>query len=451
MTFRFRTALVVLVLTAVTMGGAFAVVWERFVESQRRQLDVALLEVARREASEAEAGDLRFTDAPGPSANAVGPLPKYGVIYTLTGRPVSTTPNWTAETAPPMPRLVPLDQGFDFEQDGQPLRGVLVAVPGSTMRVLLATPRDDLEDDARILARAMTIAFAVGCVWAGIVAFGVATRLTREHSLVGSVARRVANGDTSARVAFRSSDRDLRQLADDLNTMIERLVGLLAVQDRFIAHAAHELRTPLTALRIELEHALRTATDRSDYESAVKGALESARRLSDLAEDLLSLARAKSAPAQAVEVDLAEPLAEAIGEVAPLGRSRDVFIENDAAGGLVLGDRRGLARLFRNVLENAIRYSPPATRVRVSVARSDEGTEVNIRDEGPGIDESDVERIFEPFARGARRGDAQGTGLGLTIARELARSFGGDLRVSPGPGGRFSVHLRSPGAGVQAS
>src|SRR5690606_1253672 len=123
-----------------------------------------------------------------------------------------------------------------------------VPVATTGMRVLLATPRADLEDDARILARAMTIAFIVGCAWAGLVAFGVATRLTREHSLVGSVARRVASGDTSARVAFRSSNKDLRQLAGDLNAMIERLVGVSAMQDRFIAHAAHELRTPLTSL-----------------------------------------------------------------------------------------------------------------------------------------------------------------------------------------------------------
>ena len=81
MTFRVRTALVVLLLTAVTMGGAFAGVWQRFVSAQRHQLDNALLAVARREAAEAASGQSEFTDAPGPSANAVGPLPKFGVLY----------------------------------------------------------------------------------------------------------------------------------------------------------------------------------------------------------------------------------------------------------------------------------------------------------------------------------------------------------------------------------
>ena len=125
----------------------------------------------------------------------------------------------------------------------------------------------------------MAIAFGVGCIWAALVAFAVASRLTRDHSLVGNVARRVASGDTSARVAFESPNHELRQLADDLNAMIERLVGLNTIQERFIAHAAHELRTPLTSLKIEIEHALRSGGDRSDYESALRGALESTRRL----------------------------------------------------------------------------------------------------------------------------------------------------------------------------
>jgi signal transduction histidine kinase len=80
--------------------------------------------------------------------------------------------------------------------------------------------------------------------------------------------------------------------------------------------------------------------------------------------------------------------------------------------------------------------------VRVSVEAESEGVAVTVTDQGPGIEDDDVERIFEPFARGGRNRDPEGTGLGLTIARELARSYGGDVRVSPGKGGRFVVHLR---------
>lgn len=437
MTFRVRTALVVLALTAVTMGGAFAIVWERFVASQRRQLDEALLLVARREAAEAAAGQLEFTDAPGPSANAVGPLPKYGVLYGIHGRPLSMTSNFA--TTPAMPRLVPFERGFDLDHDSVPLRGVVVGVSGTGMRVLLATPRADLEDDAAILARAMAVAVGVGCAWAAIVAFGVATRLTREHRIVGDVARRVASGDTSARVAFRTSDSDLQRLADDLNAMIERLVGLVAVQDRFVSHAAHELRTPLTSLRIELEHALRTASERAEFEAALRGGLESAKRLTDLAEDLLQLARVETSRIHA-NTALEDSLADAVADVAPLGRQRDVFIYVRPIQASIRAERRGLSRLFRNVLENAVRFSPPTRRVEVDCAAEDGRVVVTITDDGPGIGAEDEERIFEPFTRGTRD-DGEGTGLGLSIARGLARSFGGDVTARAGSSGLFIISL----------
>lgn len=441
MTFRVRITLVVLALTALTMSGAFAAVWQRFVASQRKQLDDALLVIARSEADDAAAGRLEFTDAPGPSANAVGPLPKFGVLYMADGRPVTTTPNLTVETAPSLPRPVQLDSGFDFDHRDLRLRGVIVAVPGPTsFRVLLASPRDDLEEDARLLGQAMLIAFLVGCVWAAVIGFGVASRLTHEHRVVASVARTVASGDTSARVQFRSSDADLRQLATDLNAMIERLVGLLAVQDRFISHAAHELRTPLTSLRIELEHALRTASTSADYDAALRGALDSSMRLTDLAEDLLQLARTRSAAAPDEVVVLEDALADAIADVAPVGHSRGVAIVAERVSAIVRGDRRGVARIFRNVLENAVRFAPRDTSVKVEIRAEAERIVIVVIDEGPGIKPEHQEKIFEPFVRGARS-DYEGTGLGLSIARGLARACGGDLAVERAAGGRFAIEL----------
>lgn len=448
MTFRVRTALVVLVLTAFTMGGAFGIVWQRFVASQRTQLDRALIQVAVAEAREATAGSLDFTDAPGPSANAVGPLPKYGVIYAAGGRPLSTTGNLTKDSAPTMPRLVPFETGFDFDFEGKPMRGVVVGVEGTAMRLLLATTRDDLEDDAAILARAMTIAFFVGCLWAAIVAFGVATRLTQEHSLVGAVARRVASGDTSARVAFRSKNSDLRQLANDLNAMIERLVGLHTMQERFVAHAAHELRTPLTSLRMEIEMALRDpAATREDLESALRGALESTQRLTALAEDLLELARVKTADRPALEpIPVDDAIADAVAVVAPLARARDIQIWISSIVVDVIGYRGGVARLFRNLLENAIRFSPDGGKVEIEATQKEDTLEIAVTDEGPGIPESERDRVFEPFARLGGADHADGTGLGLAIARELARSYGGDVRVTDRDGKGAAVVVSLPTA-----
>ncbi len=467
MSFRTRTALVVLLLTAGTMGIAFFLVWETFVSSQRRQLDVALLDVARREADEARAGGLELTDAPGPSANAVGPLPKFGVLYSASGDVLSTTNNF--RVVPTVPSREPSEAAYDFEHDGRPMRAVFVAVggQGAARRMLLATSRDDLEDDGRILGRAMMTAWLVGCAWAATVAFGVASRLTARHRLVADVARMVARGDTSARVRFGSPDADLQALAEDLNAMIERLVGLVATQERFVSHAAHELRTPLASLRLEIELALRTCTTPEAYAEALDGALESVGRLSTLADDLLELARESSASEPQV-TSLARAIEAAVRDVAPLARSRNVAIDAsgldgrdareggdakqgvdgkdalDAKEGLdrhVLGADLGVARIVRNVLENAVRFSPEGGTVRLTCTDRAEAFDVRIVDEGPGVAEGDADRIFEPFVRGAARQESGGAGLGLAITRQLVRRLGGDVRAEPGSGGVFVIAL----------
>lgn len=444
MTLRVRTAVVVLVLTAMTMGGAFAAVWARFVASRRDQLDRAILSVARFEANDTAAGHLAFTDAPGPESNAHGPLPKYGVLYGRDKAWLTKTTN--VAQPPPLPDVEP-DRPFDLSHEGVRMRGVIVAVPnGSGARILLTTTREELENDAELLGRAMLFAFLVGCGWAAAVAFGVATRLTRDHDTIADVARSVADGDVSARVTLRGSGTDLKRLGDDINAMIERLTGLLGAQDRFVTHAAHELRTPLAAMRLEIEHALRSSGDRATLEAAMRATLESLGRLASLADDLLALARARpdrgAIAGDASSVPLEDAIRGAVDLVAPLADARAVRIDAADSSVAVRAEARGLTRLLRNLVENAVRFAPEGSAV--VVAQELDGSEVVVRisDDGPGVAAEEVERIFEPFARGLRRRDPEGTGLGLSIARELAESYGGSLTAVSGPGGRFVLRLR---------
>jgi two-component system, OmpR family, sensor kinase len=438
--FRARTALVVLALTAGTMGAAFFLVWESFVASQRHQLDMALLAVAIREADEARAGGLELTDAPGPSANAVGPLPKHAVIYSANGTVLSTTNNF--RTVPELPSREPGNGAFDFEHDGQPMRALFIEVGGKgpPRRILVATTRDDLEDDGRILGRAMGIAWVVGCFWAAFVAFVVATRLTSRHRLVADIARKVARGDTSARVRFRSVDTDLKNLADDLNAMIERLVELVESQERFVSHAAHELRTPLASLRLEIELARRTCTTPEAYAEALDGTLESVERLSALADDLLELAR-ETSQVDIERTSLREAVDAAVRDVGPLGGAWGVALEVSSCDGTIAGPPLGIARIVRNVLENAVNVSPTGATVRVVCEVRDDAFDIRIVDEGPGVSEADAERIFEPFVRGAARNEAGGAGLGLAITKQLVKRLGGNVRAEPGPAGVFVVSL----------
>ena len=454
MTFRGRMVGAVTAVTVVTLGGAFMAIYFAVNRSQERQLDAALLGEALEEAREVAAlggTQLAISDRPGPAANDVGPLTKYGAIYDAGGTVLAATPTFRAE--PPPLATLPRSPGhcFDLNLDSslrrEDLRGVLVAVPSRAgVRLLLAAPRTDLDGDAAFLRGAMLLVFAVAVAWAVAVANWVVRRLTRDHQTIAAVARRVAGGDLGARIELLSSDREVVQLARDLNEMIERLGMLLASQNQFIAHAAHELRSPLTTLYGELSLALRRSRDIDSYRQSIEEALGSARRLKTLAEDLLTLARLGAPQDEPKEeVRVSAVIEAAARSVAAEAAERSVAVRVDGACHVISARALELERLFRNLIENAIRYSPRGGTVRAGLREEAGGVAVMIADEGPGIPVEDRERIFEPFYRGprAQASDLPGAGLGLAIARQIARSHGGDvhLGLDYGLGATFIVRL----------
>ncbi len=454
MSLRARYVVAISAITLVTLGGAFAAVSSSVNASQERQLDLALAHEAREEAAETAVlgGDeLAISDRPGPAANDVGPLTKYGVIYGPTGEILAQTPSWKG-SPPALAELPAAGQGaFDLWSDAEHLRGTLVAIPahpGTTM--LLAAPRSDLDGDAHFLLRAMATVFGLALLWTMLVAIAVVWRLTRDHRTIAAVARRVAAGDYGARIRLRDGDREVMQLAEDVDAMIEHLGVLIGLQQRFIANAAHELRSPLTTLYGELSHALRRSREPAEYERAIEEALESTQRLRRLTEDLLAVARVSADPADVatIPVDLHALCQEAVDLVAAEAEARAVKLISAATRAAIPGRRGDLLRLLRNLLENAVRHSPSGAAVHLRCELRDGFAELTVCDAGPGVAEADRERIFEPFYRGAseRAHDELGTGLGLTIAREIARAHGGELHLVAwdSPGARFQ--LRVPAA-----
>lgn len=446
MSFRTKTALTIAVLTLLALGSAFAVVWATFSGLQRRQLDESLLAVANDEAAEAPANGFEFDSRPGPATNDVGPLTKYGVIYDEKGRVLSATPPF--DTAPPPPSILnhALSDPFNLRFRAEHLRGVLVAIPGNSGNlVFLATSRKDLDVGDAFLARAMLSAFLVAVAWVSAVAYWMGGRLTRDHHAIAEVARKVAKGDLSAKVRVRSGDPEVAQLSRDINEMMDRLGELLATQERFVAHAAHELRSPLTALYGELQHALRKERDADGYKRAIEAAFGATRRLKLLADDLLTLARTRAdGAAEDVPVPLEAALAEACSSVNPFAEARAVKVAIERSPSCRIFDRNGdAARLFRNLLENAVRHSPEGGVVSLAATVAEGTIQVEVRDQGPGVNAKECEAIFEPFFRSKGSTRTEGAGLGLGIAREIARAHGGEIVVDPRDcgGARFVVSL----------
>ena len=273
--------------------------------------------------------------------------------------------------------------------------------------------------------------------------------------------------DPAERIPEVEADDEVAELARTLDGMLQALdtsraetEDALRRQREFVADASHELRTPLTSVLANLE-LLAESLD-GEQEEAAHSALRSSRRMRRLVADLLLLARHDAArQAPHTPTDLGQVLVEAAAEVGVIADGHEVAIETTRA--IVDGARDELHRLTLNLMENAIRHTPPGTRVRAAVEPFDGRVRLTVEDDGPGIPLELKERVFERFVRGV--GDrGSSSGLGLSIVHAVAQSHGGTVTIeSPTRNGanrargtRFVVLLplsrsaRTPVAAVHA-
>ena len=256
-----------------------------------------------------------------------------------------------------------------------------------------------------------------------------------------AAAGRMASGDYAQRVTATSSD-EVGTLGRAFNAMAADLASADQQRRRLVATVSHELRTPLTAQRALLENLVDGVVRPDD--DALRAALTQSERLSALVGDLLDLSRidAGAAPLALTEVPLGELLGAAVAEALVGGRPVLVRHETDPADLTVVADPARLAQLVANLVDNAVRHSPPQGEVRV-IARGvdDETWWLEVCDDGPGIRADRVERVFDRFGSG---GDsAGGTGLGLAIASWVCELHGGTITALPTPTGTTGAHLRA--------
>jgi two-component system OmpR family sensor kinase len=443
------------VVALVTLSGAFSAVWVVYNAAQERQLDAALLLEADADALDAASTEGR--DSGGRLAlrrGELGPITKYGAIYGSDDQVLGWTPN-LEQARPRMDILRQRASGvpFDLWWNNEHLRAVMTPLRGEGGRsLLLATPRTDIDGDARDLARKMALAMLVAVLVSATVTSWLARMLTRDHDRIAAVARAVAAGDLSARIGPTSGDPEMARLGRDVDEMISRLAVLVETQQRFIASASHELRSPLTTMLGELSFALRRERDAASYRASIEEALASARRLKAVSEDLLALARIGATDMDIEAVCLSDVTRAVVESTRAEAEERGVVVEVACDGGVVEGHAGDLERLLRNLVENALRHSPRGSRVRIEAKGAADGAQLLVSDDGPGVPPDVRERIFEPFFRlPADRTNNAGAGLGLAIGRSIARAHGGDLWVDDSThGARFVVRLpvSAPGAGA---
>ncbi|MGI5486223.1 DUF4153 domain-containing protein [Microtetraspora malaysiensis] len=289
------------------------------------------------------------------------------------------------------------------------------------------------------LSRNVRIAIAV--VLALIMVQLLALGMTKPLREMAAAAQTIAKGRYGMRVSATSRD-EVGELARAFNAMAADLGEVDRQRRELVANVSHELRTPITGLQAVLENVV-DGVSAPDVDT-LGTALAQTQRLGRLVAQLLDLSRLDSG-ARLIEpetLDLVSLCRQSVGEAA-LARD-DVTVESDVPSGTrLVADPGLLAQVLANLLDNAVRHSPPGGTVRLSAHTSGADVEIAVTDEGPGIPASERARVFERFSRldAGRAADAGGAGLGLAIAKEIVELHGGRIRIGDGPGCRMIVGL----------
>jgi two-component system, OmpR family, sensor histidine kinase BaeS len=288
--------------------------------------------------------------------------------------------------------------------------------------------------------QAAAIALAVAAVVGSLLAY----RLTRPVAEMAQVTQRYGHGERGLRAQVSGND-ELSELARVFNRTADQLQAEQDAKQRFLTDVAHELRTPLTVLKSELE-AVQDGLMQVSSDTAPQ-LLQQVDLLTRLVQDLrlLTLAEGGELALQRAPVSLDELVRATAAGFASRAAAQEVRLEVDAQPVRAVVDRERLQQVLMNLLDNALRHAPRGTRVRVSLAATEDAARFDVRDQGPGIPADRLSEVFERFYRldGARGRDAGGSGLGLAIAKAIVELHGGSVAAfaEPGGGARFEVRV----------
>jgi signal transduction histidine kinase len=316
------------------------------------------------------------------------------------------------------------------------VRDIELAVNYETLRTLRIY-------SAPIAAGLFAASLAIGWVLSG--------RALRPVRSIARTAEEIQATDLSRRIRLGGPGDELRELADTIDSMLDRLDRTFRAQRQLIDDVSHELRTPLTVIRANLDVTFSNpAAAEAERVRAAAMVDHATTRMTRLVEDLLATARRTSASHADTDVDLAAVAREAGEEAAPLAATRQLALAYDLEDGLVaLGEADALRRAVGNLLANAARLAPTGSTVRIATGSRDGWLWVAVADEGPGIAPEDQPLVFDRFWRGAgtRAGRGAHAGLGLAIVRQIVEGHGGHVRLrsSPGVGSTFVLWLPDRG------
>ena len=294
---------------------------------------------------------------------------------------------------------------------------------------------------------------ALGLVTLSIVAFGIAGGWLATQSavepirrLTRAVQRIVRTGQTDERVPVDPYDDDLQELTALFNDMLDRIEGLVAGMRGALDNVSHDLRTPLTRLRGSAEMALAAQPDLDRYREALADCVEEADHVLVMLNALMDISEAESGamPLKREPVRLADVAERAVDLYRDVADVKGVALSADTSCDVpVVADRVRLEQVAANLLDNAVKYTPPGGRVRVDVQRTGGRALLRVSDTGPGIPAEELPHIWERLFRGDTSRTERGLGLGLSLVKAIVQAHGGtvDVTSATGQGSTFIVSL----------
>ncbi len=311
-----------------------------------------------------------------------------------------------------------------------PSNGQTPVSKGLTLYV--ATELNEINADSTQLVFGLAIGLPLIVATIAFGGWWLARKALAPVSEIATAAEQITAEHLHRRLAAPAVRDEIGRLTDVLNAMLDRLDASFRQAVRFSADASHELKTPLTVLRSSIEDLMGSPTLAPDDLAAVSALLEQTHRLTGITESLLLLSRADTGRLQLdfTSCDVAEIITGCADDALIMAEPRDVTIEKEVPAKLIATvDPRRLGQILLNLLDNAVKYNRPGGAIRVSAATNGEQLTFTVANTGPGIPVDHLPQLFERFFRSNAHPDTPGQGLGLSLARELARAHGGDLEL----------------------
>lgn len=346
---------------------------------------------------------------------------------------------------------VRLNKEQRFEQGSFEMAGLMFADRYNRLVVICAARDETGFNQLQYLRSVLILVFFLSLVLLMVLAWIYAGQALRPITEIMQKVSAITFVNLHERLEDSGSQDELTRLAATFNSMLDRIETSLAMQRNFVANASHELRTPLTAMQGQLEVLLLKKRGEAEYRQSVQSVLDDIRNLTSMANRLLMLAQADSGYAARLfsSVSLVDILWHS--QAAIQARHPNALIHitlddklEDAEALLIEGNEQLLATVFQNLIENGIKFSE-RHEVFVQIRPSERGVYVQVRDEGIGIPEQELEQIFQPFFRSSNAIEIGGHGIGLSLVERIMRLHGGSVEVKSkiGKGTTFNVFFSS--------